>query len=91
MKPKPHTTVSSGRDASIADVDPVTAALRRAGRDLATRTRAAQGLPAHVEDEQALAGLVELWERPRARRAGEVRTPDPVGVTAPTPTQLAGS
>jgi hypothetical protein len=47
---------------------PLHAALTRVGAELAERSRREQGLPPHVEDAEAVAGFVELWQRPRLRR-----------------------
>jgi hypothetical protein len=40
--------------------------LSRVGRDLATRSRREQSLPPQVEDPAAIAGFVDLWQRPAA-------------------------
>ncbi len=43
--------------------------LSRVGRDLATRSRREQSLPPQVEDPVAIAGFVDLWQRPRPHRS----------------------
>ncbi|HEX4402083.1 MAG TPA: hypothetical protein VHZ98_12220 [Galbitalea sp.] len=43
--------------------------LTRVGRDLATRSRREQSLPPQVEDPAAIAGFVDLWQRPRPHRS----------------------
>jgi hypothetical protein len=42
--------------------------LDRVGRELATRSRREQSLPPQVEDAAAIAGFVDLWQRPRPHR-----------------------
>jgi len=58
------------------------AALFEVGREMAVHSRRQQGLPDHVEDAEAMAGFVELWQRPRPH--GPSNGADPV-ITAPTP------
>ena len=57
-----HTTPASGTD------EPLRAVLTQTGRELAARTRREQGLPPQVEDAEAIAGFVELWQRPHRPR-----------------------
>lgn len=61
----PHTPTSTQTPTLAL---PLHATLTRVGAELAVRSRREQGLPPHVEDAEAVAGFVELWQRPRPHR-----------------------